>query len=109
MPGLIRVDTQKAVDSTGNFVDFKKNNLASNEALKTIVDYAEKVLNSTAAKILDGCIDVKPAKLSATDDACKYCVFSALCDFDRSVNETTPPVKDNRDTILVKMRNELQR
>ena len=107
MPGLIRVDTQDAVDRTKNFVNFTKNNLASSDELKTIVDYAEKVLNATAEKILDGCIDVKPAKLSADDDACEYCLFSALCDFDRNVNETTAAVKGKRDQILDMMRDAL--
>ena len=112
MPGLIRLDTQKAVDPTGNFVEFKTrkdfSNLMSRDELKTIIAYAEKVLNSTAAKILDGCIDVKPAeKFSESGDACKYCVFGALCDFDRSVNETTPPVKDDRNAILAMMANAL--
>ena len=108
MPGLIRVDEsiRNAVDSTGNFVDFKKNNLASSDELKTIVDYADKVLNATAAKILDGCIDVKPVKFSG-DDACKYCVFSALCDFDRAVNETVTPVKAKREELLALMRDAL--
>ena len=107
MPGLIRLDKTTAVDSSGDFVNFTKNNLASSDELKTIVDYAEKVLNSTAEKILDGCIDVKPAKLSAEDDACKYCLFSALCDFDRNVNETTAAVKGKRDQILDMMRKKL--
>ena len=105
MPGLIRVDKNilDAVDSTGKFVDFKKNNLAARDELKTIVDYAEKILLTTAERILDGCIDIKPAKLSATDDACQYCLFSALCNFDRAVNETTNVTKDKREEIFKQM------
>ena len=111
MPGLIRVDEsiRNAVDHTKNFVDFKKNNLAARDELQTIVAYAEKILLTTAEKILDGCIDIKPAKLSASDDACQYCLFSALCNFDRAVNETTTVTKDKREEILKRMADELQR
>ena len=111
MPGLIRVDEsiRNAVDHTKNFVDFKKNNLAARDELQTIVAYSEKILLTTAEKILDGCIDIKPAKLSASDDACQYCLFSALCNFDRAVNETTTVTKDKREEILKRMADELQR
>ena len=92
MRGLIRVDEEikKAVDSSGNFVYFdekKKTNLMSRDDLQTIVAYAEKFLDATAEKILGGCIDVKPAKFS-NDDACEYCVYSALCNFNRATDET---------------------
>ena len=92
MRGLIRVDEEikKAVDSSGNFVYFdekKKTNLMSRDDLQTIVAYAEKFLDATAEKILGGCIDVKPAKFS-NDDACEFCVYSALCNFNRATDET---------------------
>ncbi|MBR3746102.1 MAG: PD-(D/E)XK nuclease family protein, partial [Selenomonadaceae bacterium] len=110
MPGLIRVDENilNAVDSSKKFVDFNKNNLAAREELQTIVAYAEKILLNTAEKILDGCIDIKPAK-SSTEDACEYCLFSALCNFDRAVNETTDVIKIKREEILKRMTDELQR
>ena len=115
MPGLIRADKNilDAVDPSGNFVEIKTRkditNLLSRDELKTIVAYAEKILLTTAKRILDGCIDIKPAKLSDTDDACKYCLFSALCNFDRAVNETTTVTKDKREDILKRMAEELQR
>ena len=92
MPGLIRIDEgiKEAVDSTGKFVYFdekKKSNLVSRADLQTVIAYAEKILNTTAEKILSGCIEVKPAKISAEDDACKYCLYSALCNFDRATDE----------------------
>ncbi|MBR4384693.1 MAG: PD-(D/E)XK nuclease family protein, partial [Selenomonadaceae bacterium] len=104
MPGLIRVDEsiRNAVDRTQKFVDFKKNNLAAREELQTIVDYAEKILLTTAERILDGCIDIKPAK-SSDEDACEYCLFSALCNFDRAVNETTTVKKIDREEIFKRM------
>ena len=92
MPGLIRVDEEikKAVDSSEKFVDFSKKNLMSRDDLQTIVAYAEKILETTAEKILGGCIDVKPAKFS-NEDACDYCVYSALCNFNRTNDETLTP------------------
>ena len=105
MPGLIRVDEEikNAVDSTGNFVDFSKKNLVSRDDLQIIINYAEKLLEATAEKILNGCIEVKPAKFSNDDDACKHCLFSALCNFDRAINETLTPVKLKRDEIISAM------
>ena len=102
MPGLIRIDEEikNAVDKTGEFVDFDKKKLVSRADLQIITDYAEKFLDSTAEKILNGCIDVKPAKLSADDDACKYCLYSALCCFDRAINETLEPIKNKNDEII---------
>ena len=104
MPGLIRVDDEikKAVDSTENFVDLAKKNLVSREDFQTIIDYAEKILETTAEKILSGCIDVKPAKFS-DDDACKYCLYSALCTFDRATNETLTPTELKREEIISAM------
>ena len=110
MPGLIRVDEEikTAVDSTENFVDFKKDNLVSRADFQTIIDYAEKILETTAEKILNGCIEVKPAKFSADDDACKYCLYSALCNFDRAINETLEPIKGKPAEIISEM-NEILR
>ena len=97
MPGLIRVDEEikNAIDSTGNFVDFSKKKLVSREDFQTIINYAEKILDTTAEKILNGNIEVKPAKFSNDDDACKYCIYSAMCNFDRAINDTlTITLKD---------------
>ena len=102
MPGLIRVDEEikNAVDSTGDFVDFNKKKLVSRADLQTITTYAEKILDATADKILSGCIEVKPAKLSAEDDACQNCLYAALCNFDRAIHEITAPIKlDNAEII----------
>lgn len=95
MPGMIRVDDEikSAVDSTENFVEFKKDNLVSRDDFETIISYAEKLLETTAEKILNGNIEVKPAKFSSDDDACRYCLYSALCNFDRAINDTTEPIK----------------
>ena len=108
MPGLIRMDNDicNAVDSTGNFVDMKKNNLVGRDDLQVVIDYAEKILQRTAERILNGDIEVKPAKFS-DDDACQYCLYSALCNFDRAVNETTEPVKGTQKEIIELMRNEI--
>lgn len=98
MHGLIRVDEEikNAVDSTGDFVDLAKKNLVSRADFQTIIDYAEKILDETAEKILSGCIEVKPAKFSAEEDACKYCLYSALCNFDRAAHEIlTSTLKDS--------------
>ncbi|MBO4780132.1 MAG: PD-(D/E)XK nuclease family protein, partial [Selenomonadaceae bacterium] len=105
MPGLIRVDDaiKKAVDGTEKFVDFSKKNLVSRDEFQTIVSYAEKLLETTAERILSGCIEVKPAKFSNDDDACKYCLFSALCNFDRSINETATPVNLKGNEIISAM------
>ena len=97
MPGLVRIDEEikNAVDSTGNFVDLSKKKLVSRDDLQTIIDYAEKLLIATGEKILSGNIEVKPAKFPNDEDACKYCLYSALCNFDRAINETlTPTIKD---------------
>ncbi len=109
MPGLIRVDEEikNAVDSTEQFVDFNKKNLVSRADFQTIIKYAEKILQTTAEKILNGCIEVKPAKFSNDDDACKYCLYSALCNFDRAINETlTPTLKDSE--VIAAMNEALQ-
>jgi len=109
MPGLIRIDDaiKKAVDSTENFVDFNKKNLVSRDDLQVVIDYAEKLLTTTAEKILNGCIEVKPAKLSADDDACKYCLYSALCSFDRADNDTLTPANLKNDEIIAAMKESL--
>ncbi len=111
MPGLIRIDDaiKNAVDSTGDFVDFNKKNLVSRDDLQVVIDYAEKLLTTTAEKILNGCIEVKPAKMSADDDACKYCLYSALCNFDRADNETLTPADLKRDELIAAMKESLQR
>lgn len=110
MPGLIRVDEniKNAVDSTENFVDFKKDNLVARADLQTIIDYAKKILDKTAERILSGDIEVKPAKFSADDDACKYCLYSALCNFDRAINEMTEPIKGKQADIISEMGKILQ-
>jgi len=109
MPGLIRIDDEikDAVDSTGDFVALDKKNLVSREDFQIIINYAEKFLMTTGEKILSGCIEVKPAKFSADDDACKYCLYSALCNFDRAINETTAPVDGKKEEIIEMMREEL--
>ena len=114
MPGMVRVDDEikDALDKNGDFVYFdkrKKSNLMSRDEFRTIVAYAEKILDDTAEKILGGCIDVKPAKFSADDDACKYCVYSALCTFDRATDETLKPEDLKREEILQKMTDELKK
>ena len=111
MPGLIRIDEEikNAVDSTGNFVDFKKDNLLERADFQTIINYAEKILETTAEKILSGDIEVKPAKkFKNNDDACKYCLYSALCGFDQAVNEATKPCKGKNADIIEKMNKCLQ-
>ena len=102
MPGLIRVDEKikNAVDKTGDFIDFKKDNLVDRADFQTIIKYAEKLLETTAEKILSGCIEVKPAKFSADDDACKYCLYSALCTFDRATDDTLTPIKGKPAEII---------
>ena len=112
MPGLIRIDDdiRQALDSTGKFVHFDerlKSNLISREDLQTVIDYAEKLLQTTAERILNGDIEVKPAKFS-DEDACAYCPFAALCTFDRAINETAEPVKGSKSDILDAMKNFLQ-
>ena len=109
MPGMIRVDEEikKAVDSTEKFVDLKKN-LVSREDFQTIIDYAEKFLDTTAEKILSGDIEVKPAKFSKDDDACKFCLYSALCNFDRAINETLTPKKLKDAEIISEMNDALK-
>lgn len=104
MPGLIRVDEaiKNAVDNTGDFVALDKKNLVSCDELQIIINHAEKILQMAAEKILGGCIDVKPAQFSEVD-ACQYCLFSALCCFDRAVNETTKPFSKKRDELLAAM------
>lgn len=101
MPGLIRVDEEikNAVDKTGDFVNMTDKNLVSRADFQTIIKYAEKILETTAEKILSGCIEVKPAKFSE-DDACQYCLYSALCTFDRAVNETLTPIKGKPAEII---------
>lgn len=110
MPGLIRADEniKDAVDSTKNFVEFKKDNVRSREDFQTIINYAEKILETTAEKILSGCIEVKPAKISSDDDACKFCLYSALCTFDRAVNETSELSNLKADEIISEMKKVLQ-
>ena len=110
MHGMIRIDDEikEAVDSTGNFVEFKKDNLVNSDDLQIIIDYAEKLLEKTAERILKGDIEVKPAKFSNDDDACKKCVYSALCNFDKAINATLTPIDAKRDEILSKMKEALQ-
>ncbi len=109
MPGLIRLDEEikNAVDSTEKFVAFKKDNLVDREDFQTIIDYAEKILETTAEKILSGNIEVKPAKLSDDEDACKYCLYSALCNFDKATNETLTPPALKKEEIISAMNDAL--
>ena len=106
MPGLIRVDDEikNAVDKTGNFVNMDKKSLVSRADLEIIVKYAEKLLEKTAEKILSGNIEVKPAKIKNDKDACEYCLYSALCSFDRSINEILEPIKGNEAEIIAEMK-----
>ncbi|MBR4643014.1 MAG: PD-(D/E)XK nuclease family protein [Selenomonadaceae bacterium] len=108
MPGLIRLDEEikNAVDSTEKFVAFKKDNLVDREDFQTIIDYAEKILETTAEKILSGNIEVKPAKFS-DDDACKYCLYSALCNFDRATDETLTATELKKEEIISAMKETL--
>ena len=110
MPGLILLDDEikNAVDSTGKFVDFSKKNLVARAELQTLIKYAEKILETTAEKILNGCIEVKPAKFPNDDDACKFCIYSALCNFDQAVNETLTPIDGKREEIISQMNDALQ-
>ena len=109
MPGLIRLDEEikNAVDSMEKFVAFKKDNLVDREDFQTIIDYAEKILETTAEKILSGNIEVKPAKLSDDEDACKYCLYSALCNFDKATNETLTPPALKKEEIISAMNDAL--
>jgi len=110
MPGLIRIDEEikNAVDKTGDFVDFDKKNLVSRADLEIIVKYAEKILDTTAEKILSGNIEVKPAKFKNDVDACEYCLYSALCNFDRAINEILEPINGNKEEIILAMNELLQ-
>jgi len=105
MQGMIRVDEEikNAVDSTGNFVNLKKDSLVSRTDLQIIINYAEKVLEDTAARILSGDIEVKPAKFPNDDDACKNCVYSALCNFDKANNSTLTPIDGKTAEIISNM------
>lgn len=105
MQGMIRVDEEikNAVDGTGNFVNLKKDSLVSRTELQIIIDYAEKVLEDTAKRILSGDIEVKPAKFPNDDDACKNCVYSALCNFDKANNSTLTPIDGKTAEIISDM------
>ena len=106
MQGMIRVDEEikNAVDSTGDFVNFKKDNLVSREDLQIIIKYAEKVLEKTAERILSGDIEIKPAKFPNDDDACKNCVYSALCNFDKAINNILTPIEGKTAEIIADMK-----
>ena len=110
MPGLICVDDgiADAIDCTKNFVEPGKNNGVTRADFQTIIDYAEKFLLATGERILNGCIDVKPAKFS-DNDACEHCPYFSLCNFDRDINETVTPTKRKPEEIIAAMREELQR
>ncbi|MBD3879130.1 MAG: PD-(D/E)XK nuclease family protein [Quinella sp. 1Q5] len=105
--GMIRVDDEikNAIDNTSDFVAFKKDNLVSRTDLQIIIDYAEKILEQTSERILSGNIEVKPAKFSEADDACKYCVYSALCNFDKAINATLTPIDGKPSEIISAMEN----
>ncbi|MCR5834768.1 MAG: PD-(D/E)XK nuclease family protein [Selenomonadaceae bacterium] len=92
MLGLIRMDDEikTALDGTEKFISLGKNNLLACADFKVVIDYAEKILQTTAERIVNGCIEVKPAKYSS-EDVCEYCLYSALCSFDRSINDVNRP------------------
>ena len=110
MPGLIRVDEEikNAVDRTGDFVNMDKKNLVSRADLQIIVKYAEKILETTAEKILGGNIEVKPAKFKSDKDACEYCLYSALCNFDRAINDVLEPINLKDAEIISEMAKAIQ-
>ncbi|MBR2773414.1 MAG: PD-(D/E)XK nuclease family protein [Selenomonadaceae bacterium] len=103
--GMIRVDEEikNAIDSTSDFVDFKKDNLVSRTDLQIIIDYAEKILEKTSERILSGDIEVKPAKFPNDDDACRNCVYSALCNFNKAINKTLTPIDGKPAEIISAM------
>ncbi|MBR0103753.1 MAG: PD-(D/E)XK nuclease family protein, partial [Selenomonadaceae bacterium] len=105
--GMIRVDEaiKNAIDSTSDFVAFKKDSLVSRADLQIIIDYAEKILEQTSERILNGDIEVKPAKFSEADDACRNCVYSALCNFDEAINATLTPIDGKPAEIISAMEN----
>ena len=106
MQGMIRIDDEikNAVDNTGNFVNLKKDSLVSSADLQVIINYAKKLLEITAEKILSGDIEVKPAKFPNDDDACKKCVYSALCNFNKEINATLTPINCKNSEVISEMK-----
>ncbi len=88
--------------TTKGAVDGKtKGYVKSAEVFELMLKFAEEKLQTTGAKILQGNIEVNPAK-TAKSDACKYCIYGELCGFNSDKVSEIEQLDDNQ--ILDRMK-----
>ncbi|MDW8802021.1 helicase-exonuclease AddAB subunit AddB [Clostridium sp. A1-XYC3] len=61
-----------------------KSSVATLEQFQLLRKYVKDTIASLCEEILEGNIDLSPCK-SKNRDSCKYCVYSAICQFDTSI------------------------
>lgn len=77
-------------------------NAISQEDMKTVLEYANYSAAEAAKHIIAGDFDCAPAKFGKTIDACKYCSFKSVCNF--NANE---PGYENRNLEKIGSRDEV--
>jgi ATP-dependent helicase/nuclease subunit B len=67
-----------------------------------VLKYAEKMIIESMGKILSGCIDVRPYRLSGKSP-CSYCKFNSVCRFDWQINDYKHLITLGKTKVLNKM------
>ena len=105
-----------AVDSSHEIIKIRFNNdgtinatsrnkyLQTEENFKLLLGFVDDVLKKTCENILQGIIKAKPFQ-SKNFDACKFCIYAELCNFNSKTDTGRLPEFDDNKKILEKMRN----
>ena len=86
--------------NNGELDSRSKNYVQSAENFSIMLKFLEEKIQSTGEQILNGNIEVKPAKTKKSD-ACKYCIYGELCGFNSDKISEIVELDDNE--ILDKM------
>lgn len=90
-----------SLKNDGNLDSRSKKNVKSAENFSIMLNFLEQKIQNTGAQILNGNIEVKPAKTKKSD-ACKYCIYGELCGFNSDKVSEIVELDDNE--ILDKMK-----
>lgn len=82
----------------------RKKYLQTEDNFKTLLEFADKILKKTSEKILQGMIKAEPFQ-SSKIDACRFCDYSELCDFNSKIDKGRSPTLDDNEKIFERMRN----
>ncbi len=98
MPGWVVADPDiiRQIDSTVNFIKVVLKNdgeihsgargqVKTQEEFAALLSYIDQLLAATGKEILSGDIAAKPYRMDAQQNACTYCAYQSVCQFDQII------------------------